>query len=299
MAARFVMVVALALGSASAQSDWKVGRATFYGTDGWSIHQGSCGFYYIFELADTKWGVIGLQWRAVPCDYMPANPAPAPAHPTPGHKPPKGTERPPPGYWNKPRSQWPGQSGSLESDVDASMRMPGAIYNQTLVNNWTIQGYNTILYPNASAPGVAELNTQCAIIAPNSSFTFTAPGPGFFLGKLSIAFWAQYAMTAEDLQLTLAASDPTLPQGTCAKLTIAGLIPSPSDPLLHPDMMGYTMYLGAFQNSTARAGPNALAFQGCPGVSPVNIDQVIFINTGTNVQQLCLDNVQLLDGNEP
>lgn len=57
-----------------------------------------------------------------------------------------------------------------------------------------------------------------------------------------------------------------LVQGTCAKLTIAGLIPSPSDPLLHPDMMGYTMYLGAFQNSTARAGPNALAFQGCPGI---------------------------------
>lgn len=32
------------------------------------------------------------------------------------------------------------------------------------------------------------------------------------------------------------------------------------------------------------------------GVSPLNIDQVIFINTGTTVQQLCLDDVQLLDG---
>lgn len=90
--------------------------------------------------------------------------------------------------------------------------MHRAIYNQTLKNNWTIQGYNTILYPNASAPGAGELITQCAIVAPNSSFTFTAPEPGFFLGKLSIAFWAQYATTAQDLQLTLAASDPTLPQ---------------------------------------------------------------------------------------
>ena len=36
--------------TARAYSDWQVGRATFYGTDGWSIHQGSCGFYYIFEV---------------------------------------------------------------------------------------------------------------------------------------------------------------------------------------------------------------------------------------------------------
>ena len=103
--------------------------------------------------------------------------------------------------------------------------MHRAIYNHTLVNNWTIQGYNTILYPSASAPGAGELITQCAIIAPDSSFTLTAPGPGFFLGKLSIAFWAQYATTADDLQLTLAASDRTLPQvpfmhPTCAMLIV-------------------------------------------------------------------------------
>lgn len=33
------------------------------------------------------------------------------------------------------------------------------------------------------------------------------------------------------------------------------------------------------------------------GVSPAQIDQVIFTNTGAQVQQLCLDNVLLLDGN--
>lgn len=59
-------------------------------------------------------------------------------------------------------------------------------------------------------------------------------------------------------------------QGTCANLVIADLIPSPSDPLLHPDMLSYTTYLGAFQNSSARAGPNALAFQGCPGIACVS-----------------------------
>ena len=42
-----------AMDTASSQSDWQVGRATFYGTDGWSIHQGSCGFYYIFQASSN------------------------------------------------------------------------------------------------------------------------------------------------------------------------------------------------------------------------------------------------------
>lgn len=36
------------------------------------------------KLADKKWGVIGIQFRAVPCSFRPANPAPPAAHPTPG-----------------------------------------------------------------------------------------------------------------------------------------------------------------------------------------------------------------------
>ena len=87
-----------------------------------------------------------------------------------------------------------------------------AIYNQTLVNNWTVQGYNTIIYPNASDLDSGELITQCAMMAPSGSLTFTAPGPSFFLGKLSITFWAQYATGSRDLQLTLASSDDPLPQ---------------------------------------------------------------------------------------
>ena len=39
-----------AISEPSSQSEWQVGRATFYGTDGCSIHQGSCGFYYVFDV---------------------------------------------------------------------------------------------------------------------------------------------------------------------------------------------------------------------------------------------------------
>ena len=101
--------------------------------------------------------------------------------------------------------------GALHTVLHEAL-MRRAIYNQTLVNNWTVQSYNTIIYPSAPALNPGELITQCAITAPNGSFTFTAPGPNFFLGKLSITFWAQYASGSRDLQLTLASSDNTLPQ---------------------------------------------------------------------------------------
>ena len=86
------------------------------------------------------------------------------------------------------------------------------IYNQTLLNNWTAQSYNATLYQNASALGAGELITQCTKLAPNGTLVFTASGPGYFLGKLSLSFWAQYATSARDLQLSLASSDGTLPQ---------------------------------------------------------------------------------------
>lgn len=86
------------------------------------------------------------------------------------------------------------------------------IYNQTLLNNWTAQSYNATVYQNASALGAGELITQCAKLAPNSTLAFKASGPGYFLGKLSLSFWAQYATSTHDLQLSLASSDDTLPQ---------------------------------------------------------------------------------------
>ena len=38
-------------------------------------------------------------------------------------------------------------------------------------------------------------------------------------------------------------------------------------------------------------------YAGDAGVSPEAIDQIVFSNTGSTAQLLCLDNVQLLDGN--
>ena len=55
-------------------------------------------------------------------------------------------------------------------------------------------------------------------------------------------------------------------QGSCTDLILADLTPLASTALVPPDMLSYTVYLGAFQNSSTHSGPNALSFQGCPGV---------------------------------
>ena len=41
---------------------------------------------YAFEkLADLSWGVIGINWRRVPCDHQPAQQAPPIANPWCAH----------------------------------------------------------------------------------------------------------------------------------------------------------------------------------------------------------------------
>lgn len=57
----------------------------------------SCLFQSIWafeKLADTKWGVIGLKYRPVPCDYVPAKIAPSPSDPFPVPDAPSGAYLP-------------------------------------------------------------------------------------------------------------------------------------------------------------------------------------------------------------
>ncbi|GAB4813330.1 hypothetical protein N2152v2_000376 [Parachlorella kessleri] len=49
------------------------------------------------KLANTKFGVMGIKYRRVPCSYQPQSPAPALKNPTPGEAPPPGA-RPPNEY---------------------------------------------------------------------------------------------------------------------------------------------------------------------------------------------------------
>ncbi|KAI7842008.1 hypothetical protein COHA_004211 [Chlorella ohadii] len=43
------LLALLALSLTASAADWKQGRASYYGTDGWSIHKGNCGFGYISQ----------------------------------------------------------------------------------------------------------------------------------------------------------------------------------------------------------------------------------------------------------
>jgi len=48
---------------------------------------------FLLQLADKKWGVIGIQYRPVPCKYTPDVIAPPPAYPSPGQAPPSGARK--------------------------------------------------------------------------------------------------------------------------------------------------------------------------------------------------------------
>lgn len=45
----WVIMTTLLSGAQATMGDWKLGRATFFGADGWSIHEGNCGLGYQFD----------------------------------------------------------------------------------------------------------------------------------------------------------------------------------------------------------------------------------------------------------
>ncbi|KAI8469892.1 MAG: RlpA-like double-psi beta-barrel-protein domain-containing protein-containing protein [Monoraphidium minutum] len=59
-----LLALALCLGLASAQpqgySNWQTGRATFYGTDAWNIHEGSCQYGYLDRNVGTGWDIAAI-----------------------------------------------------------------------------------------------------------------------------------------------------------------------------------------------------------------------------------------------
>jgi hypothetical protein len=81
------------------------------------------------KLASTKWGVIPLRWRAVPCDHKPTKAAPPPTYPTPGQSPPAGAKNPAsfPQENLAPTKKWSQQQGS-----DQKMYEPYATYAEAM-----------------------------------------------------------------------------------------------------------------------------------------------------------------------
>jgi hypothetical protein len=53
-----------AAGDSKGFGGWNVGRATFYGTDAWSIHKGSCGYGWLDKNVATGWDVVAISDRA-------------------------------------------------------------------------------------------------------------------------------------------------------------------------------------------------------------------------------------------
>lgn len=59
---KLCVILALGLGLAAGQGEWRRGRGTYYGDEPWlwDIHYGSCGNYYLWPDIGTGWDVAAL-----------------------------------------------------------------------------------------------------------------------------------------------------------------------------------------------------------------------------------------------
>ena len=92
------------------------------------------------KLASTKWGVIPLRWRAVPCNYQPSKPAPPVAYPTPGQSPPAGAKDP---------AAYPNEDLS-----------PNKTWSQQQQGGIMYQPFSTFAQAKAAMGGAGDLHAQ-------------------------------------------------------------------------------------------------------------------------------------------
>lgn len=54
------LVALLAWAASASAAGWQTSRSTYYGTDAWSIHTGSCGYGYLAGDVGTGWDIAAL-----------------------------------------------------------------------------------------------------------------------------------------------------------------------------------------------------------------------------------------------
>ena len=164
-----------------------------------------------------KWGVIGLKYRPVPCDYAPSNPAPAPANPFQGVPPPPGAQRPStprfveqkvteqPREYTDPQESLQPQPLSLnyEPEVQAfagPKETKGSILSGQIMNGWADSSW----YAQVSGEivGPSGNNALCKKIYPGGAVAFYTSDHKFDT-MMSMEFWVKTDNGIPDLNINL------------------------------------------------------------------------------------------------
>ncbi|KAG2454946.1 hypothetical protein HYH02_000774 [Chlamydomonas schloesseri] len=229
------------------------------------------------RLASTKWGVIGLKYRRVPCDYVPAKEASSIAYPTPGEQPLR----------NAPRTvrDWPELTNTTSSSV----------YNGGLAPGWSDQSYNV----KAASTAIPAMNgngsAMCTSTQPKGAISLKSPR-GAFTSHVALDLWI-YMGTESSLDKGETVVTIGGPQGDCAVVDLADITASGFKPRCtgcNDYYWKFEVYLSAFAGYGPRSViNNANYFRGCGGNTVGELNYVEVRNYRSTAVDMCVDHIAL------
>lgn len=227
------------------------------------------------KLADTKWGVIGLQYREVSCGYKPSKVAPAPRSPFPGEGPEK--------YGISYQ-----QSSSSETETEEEEYRPPSgdrsVFKWGISGGWWANHWKASVWTNNPGPNGSK--AACANIYKGGAMSFKS-NKGAFGGKSALEFWAQTNNGVPDVTISVGGD-----KGGCRVVKLQDLNSSEQ----RNGWSKYNLYFNLFETST---NPTVVAFDrpfaGCKGMQASDLTNIQFRNDyGSGQESMCIGDVSLL-----
>lgn len=264
------------------------------------------------KLADMKWGVIGLKYRPVSCDYVPAKEASAPGSPFPGVPPPPGVSKPwPPRFVERSsgssttpvvdRSQEnqenneSGGGGEAQTHEQPVFDPPEVvafsgpkddrvgIYGGAFADDWNDDSWGVSSGGRVKGPSGGR--AICQEISSGGAISFKTQRGGF-RDKVSLEFWIKTDEGTPDVNINIEG-----PKGFCRFVRLLDINTSGN----LDGFSRYDLFLGNFDRYEDEVVAFASYFQGCGGNGPDQVNKIVFKNDlPGHSQEVCIDSVQLL-----
>lgn len=265
-----------------------------YPPNAWSNKRWCCGdrdhmdmSLWAFEkLANLKWGVMAMQYRKVPCDYVPAVPAARLSNPSPGDPP-----YPPANAVKGVRDWAPFTSPAV---VSVPVFKWGYLQAGWFDSSWKASF-------GQGRMGIDGAASTCATIYEGGALRWSAPNSGLFTNHISIEFWIYVGypgsggVNAVIPEVTVTVAGPA---GGCESVRVVDVKPYqfvPTCTFCSDYWWSWKVYLPVFSGSGAETVINQPSdFSGCGGNEVADLDSIVFMPTwGGQTPSLCIDHVLL------
>ncbi|PNH11645.1 Expansin-A32 [Tetrabaena socialis] len=231
------------------------------------------------RLANTKWGVIGIQYRRVPCTYQPDHQASTIQNPTPGENPPS---------WDTPKLR------DWEDAAGASSSVTAAYTNGGMQAGWKDASYN-VQSGNVMASISGGGQALCRNIDAKGAIVLQAWN-GAFANHIGVEVWV-YMSTKSNIDpgtVIVIGGDV----GECADVDLRFIKPTglkPSCTSCSDYWWRFEVYFSAFLGyGPATIINNAKFFNGCGGNSVQQLNYIEVRNYDLQKQETCIDHVRLV-----